>query len=288
MSGCDEREIDLCLQHGRQLHLSLLGRFLEPLQGHRIFREIDALVPLELPNQPFHDASVEIVAAQVRVAIGALDFEDALSELEDRDVVGPAAQVVDGHLLFLLLIEAIREGRGGRLVDDADHVETGDLAGILGRLALRIVEIGGHRDDRLLDFVAEVVLRRLPHLLQDHRRDLGRRVGLAYHFHRREPVLAAQYFIGNALDLFADLFEAPSHESFDREDRVLRICHRLPLGHLPNESLTVFRKGDYRWGGAAAFGVGDDDGIATFHDGHDGVGRPEVNADDLLSHTFSS
>ena len=286
--GGDERQVDIRLHHRRQLHLCLLGRFLETLQRHGILGQIDSLIPLELPNQPLHDTGVEIVAAQVCVAVGALDLEDSLSQLENRDVVGPAAEVVDGDFLFLLLIETVGESRGGRLVDDPDHVETGDLAGVLGRLALRIVEIGRDRDHGLLDFMAEIVLRRLPHLLEDHRRDLRRRVGLAHHFNGREPVLAARNLIGDALDLFADLFEAPSHEPFYGEDRVLRVGHRLPFGHLPNESLTVFCEGDHRWGGSAAFGVGDDDGIATFHDRYDGVGRPEVNADDLLSHTFSS
>src|SRR6266567_501324 len=62
----------------------------------------------------------------------------------------------------------------------------------------------------------------------------------------------------------------------------------LPLGYLPNESLIVLREGDHRGGCPPALGVGDDDGIATFHDRYDGIGRPEVNANDLLSHTFSS
>src|SRR2546430_13081223 len=36
--------------------------------------------------------------------------------------------------------------------------------------------------------------------------------------------------------LFRSLFEAPSHEPFYGEDRVLRVRHCLPFGHLPNES----------------------------------------------------
>src|SRR5256885_390112 len=44
-----------------------------------------------------HDARVEVVAAQVRVAVGGLHLEHALGQLEDRNVVGAAAQVVDGR-----------------------------------------------------------------------------------------------------------------------------------------------------------------------------------------------
>ncbi len=73
---------------------------------------------------------------------------------------------------FLLLVEAVGERRGRRLVDDAQHLEAGDLAGVLGRLALGIVEVGGNGDDGLRDGLAELGLGRLLHLLQDEGGDL--------------------------------------------------------------------------------------------------------------------
>ncbi len=57
---------------------------------------------LELVGQPVDDPLVEVVPAQVRVAVGRLDLEDAVAQLEDRDVEGAAAEVVDGDLLVLL------------------------------------------------------------------------------------------------------------------------------------------------------------------------------------------
>ena len=151
--------------------------FLEALERHRILGEIDALIALELADDPVHDALVEVVAAQVRVAVGGLHLELARAvhvvQLEDGDVVGTAAEIEHGDLLVLLLVEAVGErGRRG-LVDDAQHVEAGNFAGVLRGLTLGIVEVGGHGDDRLRDRLAEVVLRRLLHLLEDHRRDFG-------------------------------------------------------------------------------------------------------------------
>ncbi len=81
------------------------------------------------------------------VAGGRLDLDDALADLEQGDVERAATEVEDQDGLVLALVEAVRErGRGG-LVDDAGDVEARDLAGLLGGLALRVVEVRGHGDD---------------------------------------------------------------------------------------------------------------------------------------------
>jgi hypothetical protein len=61
-------------------------------------------------------------------------------------------------LLVLLFVEPVGERRGGRLVDDAQDFESGNLAGVLRRLPLRVVEVGRDRDDGLRDRLAKVVL----------------------------------------------------------------------------------------------------------------------------------
>jgi hypothetical protein len=69
------------------------------------------------------------------VAVGRLHLDDVIAHFEHGDVEGAAAEVEDGDLLVLLLIESVGERGGGRLVDDALHVEAGDLACGLGRLS---------------------------------------------------------------------------------------------------------------------------------------------------------
>ena len=77
------------------------------------------------------------------VAVGGLHLDDALADFEDRDIEGAAAEVVDGDVLVLLLVEAVGERCRRRLVDDALDVQTGDAAGVLGGLALRVIEVRG-------------------------------------------------------------------------------------------------------------------------------------------------
>jgi hypothetical protein len=78
---------------------------------------------------------VEVVAAQVGVAVGGLDLEDAVAQLQDRDVERAAAQVVDGDPLVLLFIQAVGQRGGRRLVDDPLDFQAGDAAASL--VALR-------------------------------------------------------------------------------------------------------------------------------------------------------
>ncbi len=126
---------------------------------------------LNSADQEVDDAHVEVLAAEEGVAVGGQHLELVLAldlrDLDDGDVEGAAAQVVDGDLLVAaLLVHAVGQGRGGGLVDDALDLEPGDAPGVLGGLTLGVVEIGRHRDDRLGDRLAQVVLGGLLHLLR--------------------------------------------------------------------------------------------------------------------------
>ena len=167
---------------GRQADLGRLGGQPQLLHGLAVAGQVEAValelgaVPgLDVLQQPQHDHAVEVVAAEVRVAVGRQDLEDPVLDAQDRDVEGAAAEVVDGDHALAEPVQAVGERGGGRLVDDADDVESGDAAGVLGRLALAVVEVRRHGDHGLLDRLAEVRLGALLQRLEDDRRHLGRR-----------------------------------------------------------------------------------------------------------------
>ena len=108
-------------------HLGLLGGLLEALQTILSLERSIPLVLLELLDEPVDDDLVEIVPAEVGVAVGGLDLDDVVADLEDGDVEGPAAEIEDGDRLVLLLVEAVGQGRRRRLVDDPLDGPAGDL-----------------------------------------------------------------------------------------------------------------------------------------------------------------
>ena len=83
----DEGQVDVRRHRCRQLHLGLLGGLLEPLERHGVLRQVDALILLELSDEPIDDALIEVVATEVRVPVRRLHLEDTVSELQNGDVV---------------------------------------------------------------------------------------------------------------------------------------------------------------------------------------------------------
>ncbi len=281
--GGNERQVDVGLHGAGQLDLGLFRRLLEPLQGQFVLAQINALFLLELIGQEIDDVDVEILAAEEGVAVGRFDLEHAVADLQDRNVESAAAEVIDGDGAAFFLFQAVGQRRGRRLVDDAQHLEAGDLAGVLGRLALVVVEIGGNRDHRLGDGLAEEAFRRFLHFLQNEGADLAGRVFLVLDLDPGIAVFAFDDFIGNQLlVLFGDrIVEPAANQALDGEQRVFRVGHRLALGRLPDQAFAVFGEGDHRRRRARAFGVFDDLGLLAFHQGDAGVGGAQVDSYDL-------
>ena len=94
------------------------------------------------------------------------------------------------------------------------------LAGVLGRLALGVVEVGGDGDDRLRDLLAELGFGGLLHLLQDEGGDLLRGILLAVGFDPGVAVRAFDDLVGDELLVLLDhrVIVAAADEALDGEE----------------------------------------------------------------------
>ena len=159
------RQIHFGLMRARQLDLGALGGILQTLQRKRIVAQVDAGFLLELLDEVIDEALVEVFAAEERVAVRGQHFELLLAidfgDLDDGNVERAAAKVVDGDLaIAALLVQAVGQRGRGRFVDDALDFQARDAAGVLGRLALRVVEVRRHRDHGFGDRSRRDSLRR--------------------------------------------------------------------------------------------------------------------------------
>jgi len=91
----------------------------------------------------------------VRVACRRLYAEDAVGDLQDRNIERAAAKIVYGNALAFRFFEAVCQRCSSRLVDDAANIEAGDLACGNRRRTLGIVEVRGHRHNRFGHVFAE-------------------------------------------------------------------------------------------------------------------------------------
>ena len=287
----DEGQVDFCLKDAGQIYLGPFRGVTQPLQSHAVGGQVDAGLVLEFVDHPFQYELVEVVATQECVAVGGLNFKYAVAHLEDCDVKRPSAKVEhrDGGV-GLGLVQPVGQRRCGRLVDDAQHFQPGNGAGVFGCLALGVVEVGRNRDHGLGYLLPQLGFCVLFNLLQYKSRDLGRGVGFFAQLHHGVSGGSGHDLVGQLGHCVLDfrVLELPAHEPFHGKKSVLRICYCLPLGDLANVTFSGFgvQCNDGR-GDAAAFSVLHDHGFTGFDDCRYRVGCAEVDSQDFSHYDFS-
>ena len=179
---------------------------------------------LETVGEPVDDALVPVVATKAGVAVGRLHFKHTVADFENRNVERAATEVEhEDRLIGGFFVESVRKCCGGRLVNDAEHLEASNLSGLFGCGALRVVEVRRHGDDGLGDGVTEIGL------------------GIALELHQR----ASGDFlrgIGLAIDVDGPV---GAHMALDRTYGAVGVGDGLTLGHFADEDLAVLCECDH-------------------------------------------
>ena len=252
-----------------ELLLSLLSCLLQTLQSDLVFGEVCTGLGLDLLKQPVHDALIPVVAAQAVVAAGCAHLNGGeavfiLANFKQGDVEGTATKVEDqNQFVFFTLVQAVSQCGCGRLVHDTQNIQACDFAGFLGGLALSVVEVCGDGDNRIGHLVVQVGFGVALELLQNTCRNFLRGVFLAVDFCR--PVGA--------------------HVALDGRDGAVNVGDCLALCHATDQNVAILGECDDGGGGAGAFSVCNNYGVATFEGGYDRVGGAEVNTD-CTCHVF--
>ena len=102
-------------------------------------------------HDPFGDGMVHVITAEGGIATGGHDLEHAAVQAQQGNIESAAAQVVNRVNALRIRVESIGDCRGGGFVQQAQHIQAREPRGVLGRLALGVVEIGRHGDDGIAD-----------------------------------------------------------------------------------------------------------------------------------------
>jgi len=276
-------DLDGALGGGGEVPLGALDGGPKAADGPGVVANVLAVLALELGLEELDNAVVKVLTSEVGVSGGGLDGEDARVDGEEGDIEGASSEVEDedGALLLALatllgVVEAVGDGGGGGLVDDAEDIKARDGAGVLGGIALGVVEVGGDGDDSLLDGLAKEGLGDLLHLDEDHGGDLlgGEVLDLAVVLDLDDGLgLDVNDLEGPVLHVGLNLgvLEAAADEALGVEDGVGGVHGGLVLGGITNEALGAV-EGDVGGGGAVTLVVGDDLNTVTLPDSNAGVG----------------
>lgn len=102
------------------------------------------------------------------------DSEDTVVDGKEENIeCSTTGLVLDGAVLIAVLVRTVGDGSSSDLVDDTEDLEAGDRSGMLGGLALSVVEVCRGGDDRVRGFLLGVSLSSLLHHRKDHSADFS-------------------------------------------------------------------------------------------------------------------
>jgi len=224
--------------------------------------------------------AIHVIAAQRAISASRADLEHAIIESQNGDVERTPTQIIDSERTVFVAVEAVSERGGGRLVEQTQHFEASESAGVFRGLSLRIIEVSRYGDDGAA-YVTQHALRVFFELFQDfrgyfhrihdpvphtHLDDLG--VGFVFRCH--ESVGTEQLGFG--------IIGAAPHESLHTGDRVSRVGGREHYGFFAYDDLSMLAVMDDRGQPRVSITIGDTTRLTIDDIGDDGIGGAKVDA----------
>ena len=155
------------------------------------------------------------------------------------------------------------------------------MRGIFGGLALGVVKVSRHSDDRAVQVVVEGVLGAVTQCGQNFGAHLHRRFGALHRLDAEHATLGCAFAGGELVRQLAavgDVVQATAHETLDRGDGVDRVgSRRLHRVKADLAALARHEAHDRRQDHAAIV-VGQTLGHAVAHRSHQRMGGAQVNA----------
>ena len=265
----DKWQVNLCLLSAGELLLGVLCSLLEALKCHWVLAEVNAVIGVELVCKPVDNALIPVVTAQVVVAVGCENLNNAVCKIKQGDVEGTATEVEDKNLVVLvLLVQTVSKSCCGWLINDTLNVEASNLTCVLSCLTLCVVEVCRDGNDSVGYRLTEVLLGVCLHLCEDHSADLLWGVVNALNLNNRTTVGASLNLVRDSLDLRLDLIKLAAHETLDGENSVYRVSNSLVLCCLTNNAVTVSTEADDGRSCAVSLCVYDNSWLSTLKDSH--------------------
>ena len=206
----------------------------------------------------------KVLSAQEIVTGDGVDLHDGAVVLQNGHVKGAAAQIKDQIPDIVLLRHAVGDGGGGGLVDDAHHIQTRQLTGALGGLALVVVEVGRHGDDGIGDSLSQMGLGVLLQAFQNQAAELLR------------PEMAVSQ----------PEIPVGAHAALEHR-RALEGVEQSPLpGRLTDVELPRLVDADHRGGQHIAEPIGDQLRPAVAKTGDQGIGGSQIDSNEHRVYPF--
>mmetsp|Transcript_13657 Transcript_13657/g.16416 ORF Transcript_13657/g.16416 Transcript_13657/m.16416 type:complete len:685 (-) Transcript_13657:65-2119(-) len=280
-------DLDGGLGSGRQSTLGTLASSAETTKSTLVASDILLLLALELLNEVLDETVVEVLTTQVGVTRGGLHLEDTFLNGQQRHIEGTTTKIEDKDILLTsspLLVQTVGNSGSGGLVNNTHTVQVGNGGGILGCLALRVVEVGWDGNDGVGDVLSKELLGNLLHLDQNHGGYLLRSelllLTLELNLEHRLLGVTRVDLERPQLDisLHSIVFELATDKTLGVEDGVCGVHSDLVLGGITNQTLAI-GEGDVGRGGAVTLVVGNDFNTIILPHADAGIGSTQVDTD---------